>query len=213
MATPGVIGLVEELFRLERAGQAGAQAGLDHAAFVLERSRPFMPGTTASWSGTEDAAGPGSVTARQPYDGEAASARQTAGLLEATFTASAISVTADLEMVELILSGTGTGEGFGAATDVTGVVEDHVASPCGAGGAADSAVKRIVMSRGVLELHEAGMVCTTASGPQVTATYQVDVRASTGIFAGARGTGNVTVDVTSGHEALSGTLILAPPPA
>src|SRR6266436_1654165 len=44
VATPGVIGLVEELFRLERAGQAGAQAGLDHAAFVLERSRPFMPG-------------------------------------------------------------------------------------------------------------------------------------------------------------------------
>jgi hypothetical protein len=32
VATPGVIGLAEEMFRLERAGQAGAQAGLDHAA-------------------------------------------------------------------------------------------------------------------------------------------------------------------------------------
>jgi hypothetical protein len=32
VATPGVIGLVEELFRLERAGQAGSQAGLDDAA-------------------------------------------------------------------------------------------------------------------------------------------------------------------------------------
>jgi hypothetical protein len=80
---------------------------------VLERSRPFMPGTTASWWGTKDAAGLGSVTARQPYDGEAASAREAAGLLEVTFTASAISVTADLGMVELILSGTGTVEGLG----------------------------------------------------------------------------------------------------
>ena len=32
MVTPGAIRLVEELFDLERAGQAGVQAGLDHAA-------------------------------------------------------------------------------------------------------------------------------------------------------------------------------------
>ena len=32
VATPGAIRLVEELFGLERAGQSGVQAGLDHAA-------------------------------------------------------------------------------------------------------------------------------------------------------------------------------------
>jgi quercetin dioxygenase-like cupin family protein len=32
VVTPDALRLVEELFQLERAGQAGAQAGLDHAA-------------------------------------------------------------------------------------------------------------------------------------------------------------------------------------
>jgi len=130
--------------------------------------------------------------------------------LEATFTATPVSVTPNLGMVELILSGTGTVEGFGPVTDVTGVVEDRAVSPCGAGGASDSAQKRIVTHGGVLVLHEAAMLCLTGSGPQVTGTYQVDGRASTGIFAGARGTGDTTVDVATGHETLSGKLILAP---
>jgi len=93
------------------------------------------------------------------------------------------------------------------------VVEDRAASPCGAGGAANSAETRFAMNGGVLELHEVAMVCVTAFGPQVTGTYQVDGQASTGIFAGARGTGHVTVDVTTGQDTLSGTLILIPPPA
>ena len=64
----------------------------------------------------------------------------------------------------------------------------------------------------VLELHEAAMNCVTASGRQVTGTYRVDGQASTGIFAGARGTGHVTVDVATGQDTLSGTLILGEPP-
>jgi hypothetical protein len=48
---------------------------------------------------------------------------------------------------------------------------------------------------------------------QVTGTYRVDGQASTGIFAGARGTGHFTVDVATGQDTLSGTLILIPPPA
>jgi len=64
----------------------------------------------------------------------------------------------------------------------------------------------------VLVTHEAGMTCMTASGPQARATYRVDGQASTGIFAGARGTGHVRVDVTTGHETISGTLILREPP-
>jgi hypothetical protein len=54
------------------------------------------------------------------------------------------------------------------------------------------------------------MTCMTASGLQASATYQVDGRASTWIFAGARGTGDVTVDVATHQERLSGKLILAP---
>jgi hypothetical protein len=134
-------------------------------------------------------------------------------MLKATFTASAVAVTPDLGMVELILSGTGTVQGFGPATDVTGVVEDRTVSPCGAGGASDSAQKRIVVNGGVLVLHISAMLCMTASGPQVTGTYRVDGRASTGIFAGARGTGHAAADVTTGQETLSGTLILTPPAA
>src|SRR5215831_12286944 len=132
------------------------------------------------------------------------------GRLNATFTDSDVSATPGRGMVELILTGAGTVQGFGAATDVVGVVEDFAASPCGPGGASNSAQARIVMHGSVLELHEAAMNCVTASGPQVTGTYRVDGQASTGIFAGARGTGHVTVDVATGQDALSGTLILKP---
>jgi len=130
--------------------------------------------------------------------------------LQATFTASPVSVTPNLGMVELILRGTGTVEGFGAATEAVGLVQDHAVIPCGAGSYSDTASRRIVMHGGVLILHEAGMTCLTASGLQATATYQVDGRASTGIFAGARGVGDVTVDVATHRETLSGKLILAP---
>ena len=131
-------------------------------------------------------------------------------MLNATFTDSDVSATPGLGMVELILTGTGTVQGFGAATDVVGVVEDFAASPCGPGGASNSAQTRIVVPGGVLELSSAAMNCVTASGSQVTGTYRVDGRASTGIFAGARGTGHVTVDVATGLDKYSGTLILKP---
>ena len=145
----------------------------------------------------------------------AQSARGAAGspagsMLNATFTDSDVSVTPGLGMVELILTGTGTVQGFGAATDVVGVVEDFAASPCGPGGASNSAQTRIVVPGGVLELSSAAMNCVTASGSQVTGTYRVDGQASTGIFAGARGTGHVTVDVATGLDKYSGTLILKP---
>ena len=86
-------------------------------------------------------------------------ARRAAGsaadsMLKATFTDSAVAVTPGLGMVELILHGTGTVQGFGAATDVVGVVEDRAASPCGAGGASNSAETRIVIAGDVLELRQ-----------------------------------------------------------
>lgn len=133
------------------------------------------------------------------------------GRLQATFTTSAVSVSPNLGTVELLLTGTGTVQGFGAATEVVGVIQDFTVSPCGAGGAADSAQRRVVLKGGVLVMHEAGMTCVTASGPQANATYRIDGKASTGIFAGAHGTGHVTVNVTTHTETLSGTLILIPP--
>ena len=143
------------------------------------------------------------------------SARGAAGspadsMLNATFTSSAVSVTPGLGMVELILTGNGTVQGFGSATEVVGLIEDRAVTPCGPGSYSDTASRRIVLSGGVLILHEAGMTCMTSSGLQASAIYQVDGQASTGIFAGARGTGKVSVDVTTHEETLSGTLILGP---
>ena len=201
-----------------RTADPGGQTGrAPHRRWL---SRPPVPSRAASL-GILGAAAMAAVLFGTSLTASAApvqSARGAAGspadsMLKATFTDSDVSVTPGLGMVELILAGTGTVQGFGAATDVVGVVEDFAASPCGPGGASNSAQTRIVMHGGVLELHEAAMNCTTASGPQVNGTYRVDGQASTGIFAGARGTGHVTVDVATGQDTLSGTLILIPPPA
>ena len=185
-----------------RAHAASAGAGLLGAAAIaavlLASSLP------ASATQAPPSARTAGLTAAGPADD---------GRLEATFTNSDVSVTPGLGMVELLATGTGTVEGFGAATEVVGVILDTAVSPCGPGGASDSAQRRIVLTGGVLALHEAGMTCLTSSGPQANATYRVDGLASTGIFAGARGSGTVTVDVATGHEALSGTLILAEPGA
>ena len=187
-----------------RAHEASAGAGLLGAAAIaavllassLPASATQAPHSARTAAGLTAAAGPADD-----------------GRLEATFTDSAVSVTPGQGMVELILTGTGTVEGFGAATDVVGVVEDFAASPCGPGGASNSSQSRTVLHGGVLELSSDGMNCVTASGAQVTGTYRVDGRASTGIFAGARGTGHFTVDVATGQDTLSGTLILNSPGA
>ena len=185
-----------------RAHAASAGAGLlgaaAIAALLLASSLP------ASATQAPPSARTAGLTAAGPADD---------GRLEATFTDSAVSVTPGQGMVELILTGTGTVQGFGAATDVVGVVEDFAASPCGPGGASNSSQGRFVLPGGMLELSTDGMSCVTASGSQVTGTYRVDGRASTGIFAGARGTGHFTVDVATGQDTLSGTLILTSPEA
>jgi len=185
-----------------RAHAASAGAGLFGvaaiAAVLLASSLP------ASATQAPPSARTAGMTAAGPADD---------GMLNATFTDTDVSVTPGAGMVELILTGTGTVQGFGAATDVVGVVEDFAASPCGPGGASNSAQLRIATHGGVLELSSAAMNCVTASGPQVTGTYRVDGQASTGIFAGARGTGHIRVDVATGQDTLSGTLILNSPEA
>jgi hypothetical protein len=61
----------------------------------------------------------------------------------------------------------------------------------------------------VLVVDELSILCQTASGPKITGTYQVDGRSSTGVFAGASGSGQLSVDVTTATSTLSGKLHLA----
>lgn len=142
-----------------------------------------------------------------------ANARATDGnRLEATFTEASQSLTnrlADLGTLQLITTGTGTVNGFGTASVVVGITEDHSVAPCGAGSSTNAATRRITLSKGVLVLYELSILCQTASGPQITGTYQVDGRSSTGIFAGARGSGQLSVDVATATSTLSGKLHLA----
>ena len=120
----------------------------------------------------------------------AAGASNHANRLEASFTEGAASITnriADLGTFQLINTGSGTVEGFGAATVVVGITQDRSVTPCGPGSWTNAATRRIVLDEGVLVLLELSIACPTASGPVITGTYEVDGLSSTGIFAGARG--------------------------
>jgi hypothetical protein len=130
---------------------------------------------------------------------------------EATFTETAGSVTnriADLGIFQLINTASGTVEGFGAATMVVGVTQDRSVQPCGPGSWTNAGTRRIVLDEGVLVLRALAYVCQTASGPVATETWTVDGPSSTGVFAGARGNGQGTVDITTRTSTLSGKLKL-----
>jgi hypothetical protein len=135
-----------------------------------------------------------------------------ANRLEASFTESAASITnriADLGTFQLINTGSGTVEGFGAATVVVGITQDRSVTPCGPGSWTNAATRRIVLTEGVLVLRELAIRCATDSGPDITGTYEVDGLSSTGIFAGARGSGEDTVNTVTHTSTLSGKLKLA----
>ena len=135
-----------------------------------------------------------------------------ANRLDAQFAESAASITnriADLGIFQIINTGSGTVEGFGTATVVVGITQDRSVTPCGLGSWTNAATRRIVLEEGVLVLRELAIRCPTESGPDITGTYEVDGLSSTGIFAGARGTGNDTVDTVTHTSTLSGKLKLA----
>src|SRR6266542_257618 len=135
-----------------------------------------------------------------------------ANRLEASFAESPASITnriADLEILQLISTGIGTLEGFGSATVVVGITQDRSVTPCGPGSWTNAATRRIVVDGGVLVLREVGIRCPTASGPDITGTYEVDGLSSAGIFAGARGTGDDTIDTVTHTSTVSGKLKLA----
>jgi hypothetical protein len=52
-------------------------------------------------------------------------------------------------------------------------------------------------------------ICPTASGPLGTGTWEVDGASSNGVFAGARGSGDVTIVIPTRTATLSGKLNLA----
>jgi hypothetical protein len=142
----------------------------------------------------------------------AAGAQKDANRLEASFTESTASVTnriADLGTLQLINTGSGTVDGFGAATVVVGITQDRSVTPCGPGSWTNAATRRIVVDGGVLVLRELSIACPTPTGPVITGTYEVDELSSKGIFAGARGSGDLSVNVPTSTATLSGKLKLA----
>jgi hypothetical protein len=62
--------------------------------------------------------------------------------LQATFNPNQfVSSTNGDGIVEVIVSGAGTVDGFGAATEVVGLIQDHAVNPCGAGSYTDTATR------------------------------------------------------------------------
>jgi hypothetical protein len=135
-----------------------------------------------------------------------------ANRFDAAFTETTMSVTnriADLGIFQLINTGTGTVEGLGNATVTVSVTQDRAVTPCGAGSWTNAGIRRIGLDGGVLVVRELVHICQTSSGPIGEGTWAVDGLSSTGIFAGARGTGEAYVAVASHTSTLSGRLKLA----
>jgi hypothetical protein len=142
----------------------------------------------------------------------AASPPNHANRLEATFSETTVSVTnriADLGIFQIVNTGTGAVEGLGDATMMASVTQDRTVQPCGPGSWTSVGIRRIVLDGGVLVLHSLVHICQTDSGPIGTGTWEVDGASSTGIFAGARGSGDDHIDVTARVSTLSGRLNLA----
>jgi hypothetical protein len=73
----------------------------------------------------------------------------------------------------------------------------------------NAATRRIVLDEGVLVLFELSKACPSPTGPMITGAYEVDGPSSTGVFAGADGSGDVTIDIATHTATLSGRLHLA----
>jgi hypothetical protein len=143
--------------------------------------------------------------------GSASGARSDSKRFEAQFQESPVLRTdrvADLGIFQLINTGTGTVEGFGPATMVLAMSQDRSVTPCGPGSWTNAGIRRIVVAAGVLILRENAYVCQTEAGPVATGTWRVDGQASTGVFAGARGSGTDTVHIPTARSSLSGKLKL-----
>jgi len=118
-----------------------------------------------------------------------------ANRLEATFTETTKvfdNQIAGYGILQAITIGSGTVEGFGVATDVRGGSGDFSVHPCGAGSGSAAGTQRIVTAGDTLALRWSEEVCRTPAGLVGTGTYEVDGLFSTGVFAGATGSGTFT---------------------
>src|SRR5712691_6658722 len=121
-----------------------------------------------------------------------------ANRLEITFSVTRLAIAdrPDLGIRQVITSGTGTFEGFGSATEISAVSIDSTARPCGPGSSTSTIMHRIVVPEGTLIVKTLAHRCPTASGGILaTGEIQVDGAASTGVFAGAWGSGSETTQV------------------
>jgi hypothetical protein len=137
-----------------------------------------------------------------------------ANRFEAAFTETRLAVTdqPDLGIRQVINWGTGTFEGFGDATEIVAVSIDRTVTPCGPGSDTSTVMRRIVVPEGTLMLKTLAYRCPTASGLVVIGEYQVDGASSTGVFAGAWGSGSDTVQIgTLVTTTISGKLHLVQP--
>jgi hypothetical protein len=92
---------------------------------------------------------------------------------------------------------------------VLSATQDRSVHPCGGVSSTNAAIRRIVLADGVLVLRELAHICPTPSGPLGTGTWDVDGASSTGVFAGARGSGDVTIVIPTSTATLSGRMNLA----
>lgn len=148
--------------------------------------------------------------------GATAGPRNDGNQFEATFEEVRIAThdrSADLGILQAINSGTGAVEGFGDATEILAVSQDRSVSPCGPGSRSNATIRRIVVDAGTLVLQGAGITCPTGTPGEllVTNTFVVDGASSTGVFAGARGSGTDTVLLPGRTVSLSGKLHLKRP--
>jgi hypothetical protein len=101
-----------------------------------------------------------------------------------------------LGMRQVIVSGVGTFEGFGAANELAAVSQDLTAAPCGPGSSTSTILRRIVVpDQGTLILKSLAHRCPAPFGIHAVGTYEVDGDSSTGIFAGAEGRGSDEADI------------------
>lgn len=141
----------------------------------------------------------------------ASGARVTAADFRATFTETNTSATnrvADLGIFQLINTATGTVDGYGSATVMLAMSQDRSVEPCGPGSWTNAGIRRIVLGDGVLILHEVAEVCDTEIGLVARGTWTVDGASSTGVFAGASGSGRDAVYLPARQSTLTGKLKL-----
>jgi len=100
---------------------------------------------------------------------------------------------------QAVLKGSGSLMGFGSASEITGLTQDREVTPCGPSSDSEVYTRRIKTTEGVLALRASGVKCPTDAGFRVTARYRVDGNASTGVFAGARGSGIDRVELVPGR--------------